>query len=322
MKYKYIFWIYLGLLSTFFAEVVSGSFPYPLFDYWGYYSVIPLYTLHILVLGTVVFRGKPNIFSLFAAGAIFGLYEAYITKVLWDPNWGPYIIVGGVAPIQTLALVFFWHPFMAFIIPLLFAEIITSSREIMGGMPQWFINRFSDESSARLMLLIFAILCGAYKAMNSTPSLGFASALINGFIIFFLGIWLREHVHEESMRDLMPNTREFKILSGALILYYIYFTATLRVDSLPGIMPQIIIWILYGLFGYILWKTYNLDFTHTVPRVSISPAYFVILIVLFSIGSAILMPFGLLTMLFTWTLGIGSGILITIAALIIIFKGK
>ena len=88
-KAKYLFWLIMGALSTVLAEVVAGSSPFPFFDAWGILVVFPLYTLHILVLSYIVFRKcVPTLKNLFLAGALFGLYEAYITKVLWT-GWQP-----------------------------------------------------------------------------------------------------------------------------------------------------------------------------------------------------------------------------------------
>jgi hypothetical protein len=55
----------------------------------GIIGVFPLYTLHTLVLGWVIFqRKRVTLNSMFLAGMIFGLYESCITKVLWVPTWG------------------------------------------------------------------------------------------------------------------------------------------------------------------------------------------------------------------------------------------
>lgn len=59
---------------------------FPYFEALGILAIMPLYTLHILVLSYVVFNiGRPRFYTLLSAGIIFGMYEAYITKVLWSP---------------------------------------------------------------------------------------------------------------------------------------------------------------------------------------------------------------------------------------------
>ncbi len=82
-KIRYTFWLLLGVLSTVIPEVIAGSDIYPFFKITDYLIVIPLYTLHSLVLWYVIWNwGKPRLYNLFPAGAIFGLYEAYMTKVI------------------------------------------------------------------------------------------------------------------------------------------------------------------------------------------------------------------------------------------------
>ena len=114
---KLIFWLFLGGLSAVSAEIISSATLFPFFPLWGVLVVLPSYGLHVLVLAYLNFR-KPRVTmtTLFLAGAIFGLYEAYLTKVLWSPTWGEWNWqFGGVYVIQTIVLVLFWHPLMAYI---------------------------------------------------------------------------------------------------------------------------------------------------------------------------------------------------------------
>ena len=102
-KHQWLFWVILAAFSTFFAEVFSGSDMFPFFNAWGILVVVPLYGLHIILLASLVYRAeKPRFSSLVYAGMLFGLYEAYLTKVLWAPPWGDPIIIAGFAPVETL----------------------------------------------------------------------------------------------------------------------------------------------------------------------------------------------------------------------------
>ena len=122
-KHQWLFWLILAALSTFFAEVFSGSDMFPYFSAWGLLVVVPLYGLHTILLAHLVYRvKKPRFSSLVFAGMIFGLYEAYLTKVLWAPPWGNPVMIAEFAPVETLVLVFWWHCWFSFIIPLLVAS--------------------------------------------------------------------------------------------------------------------------------------------------------------------------------------------------------
>ena len=85
---RLLFWLILGAFSVFFAEVTAGSSPFPWIDAWGLFVVLPLYGLHVLFLAWIVVPRARRISlpTLFVAGALFGMYEAYITKVLFDPS--------------------------------------------------------------------------------------------------------------------------------------------------------------------------------------------------------------------------------------------
>ncbi len=180
-RLKIFFWIILGALSVFFAEVVSGSYIFPYFTPWGIIVVCPLYTLHLLVLSYIVFNyGKPTLYSLFIAGALFGMYEAYMTKVIWDPTWGEAVLtVGGIAVAETILLVLFWHTFMAFIIPLFVGEnILTSSREIMNGSPNKIKQIFKVKKKSYILFVVFVLLCGIFQSDNSPSP---KHSLLSGF---------------------------------------------------------------------------------------------------------------------------------------------
>ncbi|NIA12564.1 MAG: hypothetical protein GWP08_00695 [Nitrospiraceae bacterium] len=109
------------MLSTAFAEVTCGSDRFPFFLPWGILMVTPLYTLHLVCLASILARTRRLTWpGLCFAGALFGMYEAYITKVLWAPDWGLELAVpfAGVMWLHVVLLVFWWHPLMAFVVPL------------------------------------------------------------------------------------------------------------------------------------------------------------------------------------------------------------
>jgi hypothetical protein len=251
---KYISWLIISMLSVFFAETISGSFIYPFFSPWGILVLIPLYGLHTLVLAYIVFSfGKPRLYTLFIAGAIFGLYEAYITKVLWSPPWGAQIFGGGVALVELVVLVLWWHPWMAFIVPLFVSEAaISRSREIWGGLPVKVQRLFNSKKNVYIALVSFAAFFGFMQSANTGSILNAVSAPIAAFLIMAL-VWLfrnKTKGAEYNFMDLLPDKKEFLLLSGALIILYIILTLIIRPEEMPGIGPQLLIVLIYVfLFG-------------------------------------------------------------------------
>jgi len=256
---KLWFWLILGSLSVFFAEVASGSAPFPFYDPWGLYAVLPLYTLHILVLSFAVVRPgrRARLTALFCAGAVFGLYEAYITKVIWDPTWGERgLAVGGVFLAQTAMLVLYWHPFMAFIVPLIAAELLaTSSAETLEALPP-FVHRTLRCPWIFAIAAVAAVLVGAGKAVNSPAPLHavasvLSSAAVPGLLIV---AWLRlpggRRRGAFALRELLPDGREALVLGLLLAGFYVVTGLSIRPASMPGaVVPHLTVWALYALFG-------------------------------------------------------------------------
>lgn len=243
---KVFFWLLLGAFSVFFAEVVVASDPYPFLHVWGLLVVIPLYTLHILVLGRIAFQAPKLSFGLlFLLGAAFGLYEAYITKVIWDPPWGPMYYLGGIAPVQTVVLALWWHPWMAFIVPLLVAEtFLTSSREIAGTFFPWLRSQLLKPLHRNWIALLFMVFCGFIESSNAPTFkmsiLSFFSTgiVIGGMIMLWRLITWGKHY---SMRSLMPQGEQFWVLAVLLAGMYGFLGRTLNTESMGSITGQAVV---------------------------------------------------------------------------------
>ncbi len=174
-KHQYLFWIILAAFSTFFAEVFSGSDMFPFFNAWGILVVVPLYGLHIILLGSLVYRAdKPRFSSLIFAGMLFGLYEAYLTKVLWAPPWGDPVIIAGFAPVETIVLVLWWHAWFSFIIPLLVAEKLLTGSTSLGHSLPGKIGKFFNSWGGLAVVMAFG---GLFQSINS-PDVG--ASLLSG----------------------------------------------------------------------------------------------------------------------------------------------
>jgi hypothetical protein len=253
-KLRWFFWLILGAFSVFFAEVTVGSSMFPFFDPFSILVTCPLYALHILVLGAIVLRHpRPLFASLFFAGAVFGLYEAYITKVLWSPPWSENPIrIGGVAVIETMLLVLFYHALMAFIVPLVVAErLLTSSRQVAGTLKPRLV-RWLDE---RWFAVTFAATCGVIQTANSPSLIHTVGSTVStsGFVLILILLWKKATKGRlYTLRELLPRGRELGILVFLLATQYIGLGILLRPEKLPGIGPQATIWGLYALFILLL----------------------------------------------------------------------
>lgn len=125
----------IGSLSMLFAEIFSGASQAWFISGWGLLLTFPLYLFHVLFFLSIAFKLKrislPQVYLL---GVIFGLYESWITKVLWsgyfDSNGPGLGTILGIGISEFPILVFFWHPIMSFIVPILVFELLTKKIHI------------------------------------------------------------------------------------------------------------------------------------------------------------------------------------------------
>ncbi len=259
---RWLAWLLLGALSVFFAEVSGASSPLVFFDFSGLLITVPLYTLHILVLAPLVIRRgvRTSLGSLFLAGALFGLYEAYITKVLWSPPWNAEAWhIGGVAVLETLVLVLFWHPFLAFIVPLFVGDGLMGGRQTF---PRWLQTGLFQRIRPRWLLAAAGGLLGLIHGA-SIGSLG--SALLSSIsttLLLFLLLTLWERAGKGKLYqlvDLLPNRKEWIVLALLLLADYISLSIVLRREAFPNLIGHLSIWGLYLFFGGLLWLSRRID---------------------------------------------------------------
>jgi hypothetical protein len=152
---KFLPVLFLGVLSTVFAEVFSGSAPFWFADPWGLVVVLPLYWSHILLLLNIALRwNRTSLSQLYLFGVIFGLYESWTTKVIWagymgeSPAFGRFL---GFAVAEFPVIGLFWHAVFSFIVPLMAYQIVAlntqetqTSVQLLGGTQFFLRGRISS----------------------------------------------------------------------------------------------------------------------------------------------------------------------------------
>ncbi len=267
------------------------------------------------MLAWIVCRfSKPRLYTLFLAGIVFGLYEAYITKVLWV-GWGPDTtwFLGGIAVVETTTLLLFWHPFMAFIIPLFVSEsILTRSREILSGLPRPLQWPLSGRKRTYVMLSAFALICGLSLGGQSPSPLHAIASVVLAFAIFtpLLFAYRRLGLHKYTMRQLLPTKWELAVLLVPLGLIYLAMGLGIRPEVLRDILPQIIVWLMYALAIALLYlslrKSNRVDKASKEFPVRLSKKLYLAFFAILTLTSAMisLIPFRVyivLVILFTGT---------------------
>lgn len=321
------FWAVMAMLSVFFAEVLSCSQPFALILPWNPLLLMPLYGIHLLLLARLVYKGRPTFSSLFIAGCIFGLYEAYITKVLFDPHWGasPFQYLG-VDFLWILILVFWWHAMFALIIPLLTGEVLlTRSTGIQSAIPKIIRKAASSKKGVIILLSVFVIWAALFMGSNM-PTFWLApiALILNLTVLTFFIVLFRKKVGTKySMEQLLPDGKEFWILFSVLFAMFLVFGFIWAPERMPGPIGHLIILGLYGLFFVFLTLNINASKKiemdeRTKVKWKIGIMVPVILFVIYTIIALIvgITGIGLVFILLSFAAGILSGIYFFIKAVI------
>jgi hypothetical protein len=253
---RWLFWLILGAFSVFFAEVLSASAPFVFFDFFGLLGIYTHYTLHVLVLAPLVIRldRQVRFGALFLAGAIFGLYEAYMTKVLWSPPWDPAAFrLGGLAVVSSALLVLFWHPFLSLITPLFIADrLVLDSRRLVSSL--------SPRFQRWLQWPWFVVAAGVAAGIVHGSHLGdpvtalFSAASTSGLILLLLFIWdVAAGAQKFELAEMLPRRKTWLVCLLLLVGYYLAYGFTIRPEAVPGWGAQAVVWGLYVVFGLLLW---------------------------------------------------------------------
>ncbi len=297
------------MVSTFFAEVISGSTPFAFFTPVGWLVVFPIYLLHILFLGSIVFRyGRPVIYVLYPAGMLFGMYETYITKVIWgSADWAHGTAsVGGIYIFPFLLLVLFFHSFISFILSLTVSEVLlTSSRDILSYMPSRVRRIVSEEPLFRRSLL-FGALCLGLLWVASTPWTVTLLSEVSGMAVIIISISLWRgllHGNRHGIAELLPKRRGMVITGMLLLFVYLLFGAYMNSRYMPGPSTQFLTWLIYLLLFFILYRNLRISCNQEKKKVrlpDIDRRFLLLLISVFLLSSALKVAFGLGTILFVF----------------------
>ncbi len=243
---KAAFWVLLGLTSAVFAELLFPNTPLgPLL-----LVIVPVYLLHAVFLAGLAFRfDRVTYPSLYLFGVLFGLWETYITKVAWAPENAVSIgvEVAGVFWLRTLSLVLFWHPLVAFVIPVMVVELVATDSD-RSLVPPLAGRPYSPYLAAGAGASLALFQGGVPGVGPAVLALSNAVALV--VLLGSLFAWRRSGGHEFSMAALLPTGRQLWAVGIALVGLYVVLGATFRGEQLPGRpLPHLAVLALYVAVG-------------------------------------------------------------------------
>lgn len=274
-KSRYIAILAFGVFSTVFAEVFSGSAPLWFIDPWGIIVVLPLYWMHALLLLNLAIRYKRTSLSqLYFWGILFGLYESWITKVLWAGYMGEEPLLGtflGFAIVEFPIIGLFWHAVFAFILPILVFEIVvisddeSESHEVLMGHTVHL-----RESKKNLGLLVLLFLIGSLFLPNGLEmDLGatlFAS-IGNSLIVLVFIESLRKGGNSAFLANLKLGRRGIAANLSILGIIYIVLSVLLVPERWASPFTILLTIGFYGLVcGFLAMSSKNETALHPLPK--------------------------------------------------------
>jgi hypothetical protein len=264
----------ISVLSIALAEVLLGSSPWGLVHPVQLVYLLPVYGGQVLLIGTLVLRRQPHptLPALWSAGVVMGLYEFYITRVAWGyHDWGTPEPVAGVDIVALLVVLMFWHPFMAFILPLALAEqALLREPRLMGLLLRR--DRRAGWRSGRgwtwAGVLAAAVVSGGYMFEQGSPLVA-AGALASAAVAVWLAMrFARRRQKADSWDQVLP-TRAGLVWVGAVVaLYFAPFVAwAVWWEPVPW-RQQAAAWVLYALFAALTVRSLRVSAPERMVRVA------------------------------------------------------
>jgi len=266
----------IGLIVLVCAEVFSGaSLGMGIWNPFVWTMTYWLYFAHFFFFTTLAVRtGRTSFWSLYLWGVLFGLYESWITKVIWYGYGGDgKLALGHFGPygFAELSMAFIFHPVMSFLLPLAVACLLCPPLRRLFPDLAWFTGK---SLGARLVQVYLVFSLAPIVGMNSGgpnnsiaraaaffasrfPILGINSggpvslalnvALIIGLLWSFSRL-ARPALADSSGRSIVVfGRRGFVGLCLYLALLYGLTYFKLRPEGLPSVRVQLLTLAIYAL---------------------------------------------------------------------------
>lgn len=248
----------IGWIVLVCAEVFSGaSLRMGLWHPWTLLVTYWLYFAHFFLFTTLAVRtGRTSLWSLYLWGVLFGLYESWITKVIWYGYSGDgKFVMGNVGPygFSEISMVFLFHPVASFLLPLAVTCLLCPN--LRGLFPDlaWLTGK---TTGARLVQLYLILSFAPVMGMNSGGLLNLAVNLTVAILVLFvLARWSRPALAGSQGRRVVVFGRAGRI--GLYIYLTLLYGVTyfgLRPEGLPTFPVQLFTLVFYGLVIVGLWR--------------------------------------------------------------------
>lgn len=261
LRLLFLLWVTLAAFGL--PEVIAGTGRLWINNPGTYVLVMPLYALHFLILSHVAIWSKRTSWpALYLFGVIFGLYETWITKVVWSgyPGSDGFAFGGfgswfGIH--ETLGLVLFYHPVISFLLPLAVVSRLFPNFGRPFPVPDWVFGKTRTALMRRLALLF---MLGAVTGLNNPVPGEYLITWVPMLVLMWLGYVAlhRAGVTARSGRGdiARPRLSGFGLAVAVIWLLAIYGVTYLHLQptSRPPIHIQLITFGFYPILILLIWK--------------------------------------------------------------------
>jgi len=247
----------IGLIVLICAEVFSGaSIQVGLWHPWTWVVTYWLYFTHFFFFTTLAVRtGRTSLWSLYLWGVLFGLYESWITKVIWYGYSGDgKLVMGSIGPygFSEISMVFLFHPLASFIVPLVVACVLCPALRRLFPDLAWFTGKSKGAWVVQVYLVLsFVSVLGMNSGGPANLTMNLAVVLV---LLLVLSRLARSALSCSDARPIVVFSRwGFVGLSIYLVLLYGVTYVFLRPQGLPSAPVQLLTFIFYALVIAGLW---------------------------------------------------------------------
>lgn len=247
----------IGLIVLICAEVFSGaSLRMGLWHPWTILVTYWLYFAHFFFLTTLAVRtGRTSLSALYLWGVLFGLYESWITKVIWSGyNGDGKFAMGHIGPygFHELGMVFIFHPVASLILPLTVTCLLCPLLRRLFPELAWLTGR---TRGARIVQAYLVLCFAPVMALNSGGPINLAANLAVAITLLVVLLRLARPAlgFPDGRRIVAFGRRGFAGLCVYLALLYGVTYFALRPEGRPSIGVQLFTLGFYGLPITGLW---------------------------------------------------------------------
>jgi len=281
----------IGCLSMLTAEVFAGVSHVWYVELWDVLITLPLYTAHTLFFFRIAWtRKKTSISQLYLFGMIFALYESWITKVLWagypdsaGPVLGTFL---GIGISELPILVFFWHPIMSFIVPVLIFQVMTG--KILDGHSR-ILRKTAKKTS---VIIMFLIIVSTFIVNGNKSDLLLSNLSVIGSIILIVVFYYLSR--KTDLEVLLFRKAGFVIITIYMFLLYVASFFLIVPERIPrSIIPYISIIVLYAVPIILIRKSEKEETKLTAQdknRYNIKDLAIFAAITIIAVNSAVILP--------------------------------